>query len=32
MGEIQIADPIDIEANIIDMRSKIGFMNKKIED
>ncbi len=31
MGEIQITDPIDIEAKIIDMRSKINYMDKKIK-
>ena len=32
MGEIDIVDPVDIEAKILDMKSKINFMNKKIEE
>lgn len=30
MGEVELADPIDIEAKIIDMRAKIEYMNRKI--
>ena len=32
MGEIDIVDPVDIEAKILDMKSKITYMNKKIEE
>ena len=32
MGQINIVDPLDIEAKILDMKSKIGFMDKKIEE
>ena len=31
MGEIQIVDPLDIEAKILDMKVKVSYMNNKIE-
>lgn len=31
MGTLEINDPLDLEAKIIDMQAKIKFINSKIE-
>ena len=32
MGAVQIDDPLEMEANIIDMQAKIKFITAKIEE
>ena len=32
MGEIEFIDPLEIEAKILDMRTKINYINQKIQN